>query len=58
MRQEEASGILFNATELREILKSNFIDTYKFNLKGFKDIVRLQDFMIVVNRVIIVYTEP
>lgn len=43
MRQEEASGILFNATELREILKSNFIDTYKFNLKGFKDIVRLQD---------------
>lgn len=43
MRQEEASGILFNATELREILKSHFIDTYKFNLKGFKDIVRLQD---------------
>jgi ATP-dependent exoDNAse (exonuclease V) alpha subunit len=43
MRQEEASGILFNATELREILKSNFIDTCKFNLKGFKDIVRLQD---------------
>ena len=43
MRQEEASGILFNATALREILKSHFIDTYKFNLKGFKDIVRLQD---------------
>ena len=43
MRQEEASGILFNATALREILKSHFIDTYKFNLKDFKDIVRLQD---------------
>ncbi|CAM3550415.1 AAA family ATPase [Flavobacterium gelidilacus] len=43
MRQEEDSGILFNATELREILKSHFIDTYKFNLNGFKDIVRLQD---------------
>ena len=43
MRQEEDSGILFNATELREILKSYFIDTYKFNLNGFKDIVRLQD---------------
>ena len=43
MRQEEASGVLFNATALREILKSHFIDTYKFNLKGFKDIVRLQD---------------
>jgi ATP-dependent exoDNAse (exonuclease V) alpha subunit len=43
MRQEEDSGILFNATQLREILKSHFIDTYKFNLNGFKDIVRLQD---------------
>ena len=43
MRQEEDSGILFNATELREILKSHFIDTYKFDIKGFKDIVRLQD---------------
>ncbi len=43
MRQEEDSGILFNATQLREILKSYFIDTYKFNLNAFKDIVRLQD---------------
>lgn len=43
MRQEEDSGILYNATELRDILKSHFIDTYKFNLNGFKDIVRLQD---------------
>ncbi len=43
MRQEEKSGILFNATELREILKSSFVDTFQFNLKGFKDIVRLSD---------------
>ncbi|MBF6640437.1 AAA family ATPase [Flavobacterium sp. J49] len=43
MRQEEKSGILFNATELREILKSSFVDTFQFNLKGFKDIVRLTD---------------
>lgn len=43
MRQEESSGILFNATELREILKSHFIDTYKFNVIRFKDIIRLQD---------------
>ncbi len=43
MRQEEDSGILFNATELREILKSHFIDTYKFDVKEYKDIVRLQD---------------
>ncbi len=43
MRQGEKSGILFNATELREILKSSFVDTFQFNLKGFKDIVRLTD---------------
>ena len=43
MRQEEHSGILFNATELREILKSHFMDSFQFSLKGFKDIVRLTD---------------
>ena len=43
MRQAESSGILYNATELREILKSHFIDTFKFSLQSFKDIVRLQD---------------
>ena len=43
MRQEENSGILYNATELRELLKDVFFDSFKFNLKGFKDIVRLTD---------------
>lgn len=43
MRQEEYSGILCNATELREILKSTFFDEFKFNLEGYKDIVRLSD---------------
>jgi ATP-dependent exoDNAse (exonuclease V) alpha subunit len=43
MRQEENSGILFNATELRELLKENFITEFKFNVKKFKDIVRLTD---------------
>ncbi|QYJ67907.1 ATP-dependent DNA helicase [Flavobacterium litorale] len=43
MRQENNSGILYNATELREILKSAFIDTFQFKLKGFKDITRLVD---------------
>ncbi|WP_264558788.1 ATP-dependent DNA helicase [Flavobacterium sp. N2270] len=43
MRQEEFSGILYNATELRELLKSHFYDAFKFSLKDFKDIVRLQD---------------
>jgi ATP-dependent exoDNAse (exonuclease V) alpha subunit len=43
MRQAEDSGILFNATELRELLHSHFIDTFQFKLKRFKDIARLQD---------------
>jgi ATP-dependent exoDNAse (exonuclease V) alpha subunit len=43
MRQAEGSGILCNATELRELLNSHFLDTFQFNIKGFKDIVRLQD---------------
>ncbi len=43
MRQELNSGILYNATELREILKDSFITEFKFKLRGFKDIVRLTD---------------
>ena len=43
MRQEENSGILTNATELRAILNEPFFDTFKFNLKGFKDVIRLTD---------------
>lgn len=43
MRQELNSGILYNATELRELLKENFITDFQFKLKGYKDIVRLVD---------------
>ena len=43
MRQEENSGILNNATELRAILNESYFDSFKFNLKGFKDIIRLTD---------------
>ncbi|MCW2120833.1 ATP-dependent DNA helicase [Flavobacterium sp. 7A] len=43
MRQEEDSGILFNATELRELLKDSFITEFRFDVKNFKDIVRLTD---------------
>ncbi len=43
MRQEEKSGILYNATQLREILKDDFITNFEFNVKNFKDIVRLED---------------
>ena len=41
MRQEEDSGILFNATELRELLKDSFITDFQFDVRKFKDIVRL-----------------
>ena len=43
MRQDIDSGILYNATELREVLKSAFVDTFKFRVKEFKDIVRIID---------------
>jgi hypothetical protein len=41
MRQEEDSGILHNATELRELLKDSFITDFQFDVKKFKDIIRL-----------------
>jgi ATP-dependent exoDNAse (exonuclease V) alpha subunit len=43
MRQEENSGILYNATELRELLKDSFLTEFKFKVKGFKDVIRLTD---------------
>jgi exodeoxyribonuclease-5 len=43
VRQEQDSGILENATNLREELNGTFFDTFKFNLKGYTDIVRLTD---------------
>jgi ATP-dependent exoDNAse (exonuclease V) alpha subunit len=41
MRQEENSGILYNATQLRELLKDDYITDFQFDLTGFKDIIRL-----------------
>jgi len=43
MRQAETSGILYNATQLRELLQDDFFTEYKFDLKNFKDIIRLTD---------------
>jgi ATP-dependent exoDNAse (exonuclease V) alpha subunit len=43
MRQAEASGILYNATQLRELLNESFITEFKFQLRGFKDVTRLTD---------------
>lgn len=43
MRQEEGSGILYNATQIRELLKDDYITDFQFDLNEFKDIVRLKD---------------
>jgi len=51
MRQDEHSGILHNATLLREVLQQTFIKTHQFELQGFKDIIRLQDGMDIQNAI-------
>ncbi|MBG48998.1 MAG: ATP-dependent endonuclease [Pseudozobellia sp.] len=43
VRQAGDSGILANATLLREQLHSSFYDGFQFNVSGFRDIVRLID---------------
>ena len=43
VRQSEDSGILFNATELRESISNKFFERFEFKLEGFNDIVRLVD---------------
>lgn len=43
VRQEEDSGILVNATLLREQLQGSYFEGFQFNLNGFRDIVRLID---------------
>lgn len=43
VRQEQDSGILANATVLREALSNGVNDSFKFDLADYKDIVRLID---------------
>ncbi|TAI48321.1 ATP-dependent DNA helicase [Flagellimonas allohymeniacidonis] len=43
MRQTQDSGILHNATNIREQIQSEFFDEFQFQLGSFKDIVRLMD---------------
>lgn len=43
MRQEEGSGVLYNATLIRELIADFYDSGFQFRLKGFKDIVRLVD---------------
>ena len=43
MRQAEGSGILMNATRLREILSDTVLESFRFSLSGYSDIIRLTD---------------
>ena len=43
VRQSEDSGILVNATLLREQLRDSFFEDFRFNVNTFSDIVRLVD---------------
>ncbi|MFS4417637.1 ATP-dependent DNA helicase [Maribacter sp. 2307ULW6-5] len=43
VRQAQDSGILVNATLLREQLQGSFFEAFKFQLDGFTDMVRLTD---------------
>lgn len=43
VRQQLDSGILLNATNLREQLAGEFFDDFRFDVHGFKDIIRLID---------------
>lgn len=43
VRQQLDSGILFNATNLREQIQSEYYDNFAFRTQGFADIVRLVD---------------
>ncbi|WP_172917875.1 ATP-dependent DNA helicase [Capnocytophaga canis] len=43
VRQEKKSGILYNATKLRESLNQTFYSNFEFQTKGFKDIIRLRE---------------
>ncbi|SFU42646.1 exodeoxyribonuclease-5 [Pustulibacterium marinum] len=43
MRQAEDSGILFNATNIREQLSAAYAEDFQFHIKGFSDIIRLVD---------------
>ena len=43
VRQAENSGILLNATNLREQLQSGYLEEFKFDVEPYKDIIRLVD---------------
>ncbi|MEW7277554.1 AAA family ATPase [Aquimarina sp. 2201CG1-2-11] len=43
VRQAEGSGVLMNATYIRETLKDGFYDSFRFDIAGYPDVIRLVD---------------
>ncbi|MGB3605872.1 ATP-dependent DNA helicase [Psychroserpens sp.] len=43
VRQNQDSGILSNATLIRDAIEHDFYESFKFNIHGFSDIIRLID---------------
>ena len=43
VRQQSSSGILFNATQIRDLLVSDYLEEFKFRLDGFKDIFNIDE---------------
>jgi len=43
VRQQKDSGILMNATRIREVLQDEFYEALRFNLNGYDDIIRMID---------------
>ncbi|MEM9142813.1 MAG: ATP-binding domain-containing protein, partial [Bacteroidota bacterium] len=43
LRQSRESGILANATAIREQLKGSFLESFQFSLSPYRDIIRLSD---------------
>src|SRR5690606_35636922 len=41
MRQEKSSGILYNATQLRQLVRNSISEFPQFHTRGFKDIYRM-----------------
>ena len=43
VRQQEDSGILFNATKIRNKLEEGFFENFKFQIKNFPEVIRPED---------------
>jgi len=43
VRQQQESGILFNATQIRDTLENGFYESFKFNAAAYPEVIRPED---------------